>query len=548
MTLTLPFGIDISKHQGDNNYTKIKSTTEYVFIKATESWAYVDPKFNANWQGLLGHNRGAYSYVYIGEDPLRQANHLINTVTKAGVNWQYDRLVLDLEKGGHGLSKTEVSRRVLIMMERIKEVTGRYPILYSRASWVNENMLINDPRLINADWWLANFLSNLGYPYYTPEMPPPPMLPNGVSNWLIHQTSSTKKGSDVGVGSYYVDTNRWNGTREDMLSYFGHGGQIPPVDPPEEPEEPEEPVKLFDARVYSWATPYVNIRKYPTLNSKDVGDILPNTIVPVYEDLTDWYGIDSGYVMKKYLEPISAPPPTPPTKLFDARVYSWATPHVNIRKEPKINSKDVGDILPNTIVPVYEDLTDWYGIDSGYVMKRFLEKINPVESGTIINTPPLWQKDPRWSNKLLGNSYLTIGNYGCLLTCFSMIAEVTPDIFNNRLKAVGGFTGANIYWQMVEVAYPNLKYLRAIDCYYTPAPLDIIDSYLNQNISVLVHVDGNPATPQIDQHWIQIVGKVGNDYLANDPLTGKRINFTDVYNDPARWIFRVRVYRNNKGV
>ena len=85
-----------------------------------------------------------------------------------------------------------------------------------------------------------------------------------------------------------------------MLSYFGHGGQIPPIDPPEEPEEPEEPVKLFDARVYSWATPYVNIRKYPTLNSKDIGgDILPDTIVPVYEDLTDWYGIDSGYVMKK---------------------------------------------------------------------------------------------------------------------------------------------------------------------------------------------------------------------------------------------------------
>lgn len=221
--MTLPFGIDISKHQGVNDYAKMRANTSFVFVKATESWGYTDPKFYQNWTGLIGHNRGAYSYVWLSDDPLRQANHLIDIVTQAGADWKYDRLVLDLERSGHGLSKAEVSRRVLVMMERIKEVTGRYPILYSRASWVNYNMLLTDPRLINADWWLAYYRTALPYPLYTPEMPSPPLMPAGVSKWLFHQTCEKGKGREVGVGSYYVDQNRFNGTRAELDAYFGRG-------------------------------------------------------------------------------------------------------------------------------------------------------------------------------------------------------------------------------------------------------------------------------------------------------------------------------------
>jgi len=234
--MTLPFGIDISKHQGVCDLAKIKANTSFVFVKATESWGYTDPKFYANWTGLVGHNRGAYCYVWLSDDPLRQANHLIDIVTQAGVDWKYDRLVLDLERSGHGLSKAEVSRRVLVMMERIKEVTGRYPILYSRASWVNYNMLLTDPRLINADWWLAYYRTALPYPLYTPEMPPPPILPTGVNKWLFHQTCEKGKGREVGVGSYYVDQNRFNGTKEELDAYFGRGEQ-------ELPEPPDAPVE-----------------------------------------------------------------------------------------------------------------------------------------------------------------------------------------------------------------------------------------------------------------------------------------------------------------
>jgi GH25 family lysozyme M1 (1,4-beta-N-acetylmuramidase) len=255
--MTYPFGIDISKWQGINDYAKMKANTSFVFVKATESWGYTDPKFYANWTGLVGHNRGAYCYVYPESDPTRQANHLIDIVKQVGADWKYDRLVLDLERSGHGLSRTEVTRRVLVIMERLKEVTGRYPLLYSRASWINSNMFITDPRLINADWWLAYYRTALPYPLYTPEMPPPPILPTGVNKWLFHQTCEKGNGREVGVGSYYVDQNRFNGTKDQLDAYFGRGDYsvyLPIVTVPEpEPEQPVEDNWAGLLRVQLWS-------------------------------------------------------------------------------------------------------------------------------------------------------------------------------------------------------------------------------------------------------------------------------------------------------
>ena len=465
--MSYPFGVDISKWQGINNYAKMKASTSFVFIKATESWGYTDPKFRENWQGLAGHNRGAYSYVWLSDDPLRQANHLIDIVLQAGADWKYDRLILDLERSGHGLSKAEVARRVIVMMERIKEVTGRYPILYSRADWVNNNLLVTDARIANADWWLANYRKRLPAPLYTAEKTPPPALPHGVSNWLIHQTGERSNGGAVGVGSHYVDTDRWNGTEQDVDAYFGRAEEIPP--------EPE---------------------------------------------------------------------PDPDT-LFQARVYSWAIPHVNVRNEPRVAKEtDIGDLYPNDVVNVIGVLPDWYETAAGYVMSKYLERLDYQEPPSMINIPPLWQKDPRWKDILLGfSTSKTIGGWGCLVVTIAMRLGLTPDVVNDRLKAVGGFTAERVYWQMVQVAFPELTDFQYIECYWTPAPLDKIDARLAEGVPVHVHVDLYSETSDVEQHWVLIVGKNGDDYIMNDPRTGDQGSFRERYGDPARWIFRIASWR-----
>ena len=471
--MTLPFGIDVSKWQGINNFAKIKANTSFVLVKATESWGYTDPKFRANWQGLAGHNRVAYSYVWLSDDPLRQANHLIDTVTQAGVDWRYDRLALDLEKSGHGLSKAEVARRVIIMMERIREVTGRYPILYSRANWVDSNMLVTDPRIANADWWLAHYRFQLPKPLYTPEKDPPPALPNGVNNWLIHQTGERGNGSAVGVASHYVDTNRWNGTKQELLAYFGLTDDYEPLPP--EPPEVQEP--LFEAKVVTVYPHRLRTRYTPELG---------NNVRPE----ADWY--KSGQV-----------------------------------------------------VSVYETKPDWYrtAVET-WASAEWLRRLDYEEPPVLIDIPPLWQQDPRWKDILLGYSKtMTIGGWGCLIVTLAMRLGLMPDVVNERQKAVGGFTGANVYWQMVQVAFPQLTDFQYIECYWTPAPLDRIDSRLAEGVPVHVHVDLYNETASMEQHWVLIIGKNGDDYVMNDPWTGRQGSFREAYGDPARWIFRIASWR-----
>lgn len=463
--MELPFGIDISKHNhsadGNThpNYEIINSVCDFVAVRAGMSWGYVDPQFHGSWQ-RLSLPRIAYHVIFPGEDATRQTDHLLSIINPG----ENDRIALDMELDD-GYSKGRITDTLLKCLENVLAETGRYPIVYSRASWVNQFLDVS--RLPVLDWWLAHYLARRPAPLYTPEKSPPPALPKGVNSWLIHQTGERGNGRALGVVSHYVDTDRFNGTLDELRAYFGLGEETPP-----EPEPPTDG-RLFDARVFSWAKPYINFRSEPRISPEtDIGNIETDVTVPVYEVIGNWYKISyentDGYVMSKYLEPLS-------------------------------------DYTPPPIV---------------------------------INIQPLWQKDPRWGSIKLGNSYLTLATDGCLVTDFAMVIGVTPAEFNARMKAVGGFTGARIYWGMIEEAYPDCKYVWAYDCYYIPAPLDKIDEFLGQGIPVMVHVTRNGY-----QHWVLIVGKDGNDYTINDPIDGHKVSFRERYGDPAKQILRVRVYR-----
>jgi GH25 family lysozyme M1 (1,4-beta-N-acetylmuramidase) len=58
---------------------------------------------------------------------------------------------------------------------------------------------------------------------------------------------------------------------------------------------------------------------------------------------------------------------------------------------------------------------------------------------TIMNYTPYSQTDLRWRFKFLGNSWSTIGSYGCYLTSLSMMVGKRPDEVNEILKKAGAF-------------------------------------------------------------------------------------------------------------
>ena len=125
------------------------------------------------------------------------------------------------------------------------------------------------------------------------------------------------------------------------------------------------------------------------------------------------------------------------------------------------------------------------------------------------------QQDARWKNKLLGNSDLTIGNYGCFLTCFSMLLETEPDKVNDRVRTFGGFDGALLSAGVVPNAYPQITVTQTW-CTNNPAPLDVIDKALGNRQPVIVQVDTSPV-PGIQSHFVILTGKNGNDYSMVDP-------------------------------
>ena len=218
----LPFGIDISKYQYSSdgkqkpNFDTINATCDFVALRAGISWGYTDPWFAYSWAHIV-KPRLAYHVIYPGEDAGRQVDHFLDIVQPEAS----DRLVLDMELD-HGYSKARITDTLLTCMELLREETGRYPIIYSRASWINQ--FVDVSRLPSVTlWWLAHYLTRLPGPQYTPEKTPPPALPNGVNSWFMHQTAEHGNGSAVGVVSHYVDTNRFNGTHAELLAYFGLG-------------------------------------------------------------------------------------------------------------------------------------------------------------------------------------------------------------------------------------------------------------------------------------------------------------------------------------
>ena len=115
-------------------------------------------------------------------------------------------------------------------------------MIYSRKEWVDRKLQVN--RMPKVDWWLAAYLKTLPKPLYTPEMTPPPPLPRGVSDWLIHQTTS--HGKSIGAPSYYMDYDRWNGSEADVRKYFNLDVSEP------EPSLEEKVQILWEAHKELW--------------------------------------------------------------------------------------------------------------------------------------------------------------------------------------------------------------------------------------------------------------------------------------------------------
>jgi hypothetical protein len=157
---------------------------------------------------------------------------------------------------------------------------------------------------------------------------------------------------------------------------------------------------------------------------------------------------------------------------------------------------------------------------------------------------PLSQRNPAWVNARLGdaNSSQTIGAWGCLLTAFAMLADaygksVTPPQLNSMIVNGPGFINSNwTPWNALTRLYPDIIFDGRLETRLHPNILDRVNGSLTAGTAVLLQVDNTPNTPYVDedQHWVVVVGRDGDDYRVNDPLTGQEVSLRAAYGRSGR--------------
>lgn len=143
----------------------------------------------------------------------------------------------------------------------------------------------------------------------------------------------------------------------------------------------------------------------------------------------------------------------------------------------------------------------------------------------------LYQNDSRWKNDPLGFSTdSTIGLFGCLLTSLAMVAnhfgyDETPASLNEKMKAAGAFQGPWVRAAGIASVCPRIKYAKGVDCSNQPAPMADLDAALAAGKPVIAEVDYSPD-PGVQNHWIVMYAKQGDDYLVRDPWNNPAKNGT----------------------
>lgn len=173
-----------------------------------------------------------------------------------------------------------------------------------------------------------------------------------------------------------------------------------------------------------------------------------------------------------------------------------------------------------------------------------------------MNLTHYWQNSLRWKDAPLGfgNEGQTISTHGCLLCCVASVfqymtgEQMPPDRLNEELRNIRGFQGAYMDTGAVEMLSGRLTGADFISCRNYAAPVSEIDYWLRLDVPVIVEIDRSDQ-PGVQEHWVTIVEKVGDDYLVYDPLHSENDNpraLSELYphGDPEVIILGILTYKS----
>jgi Peptidase_C39 like family len=150
------------------------------------------------------------------------------------------------------------------------------------------------------------------------------------------------------------------------------------------------------------------------------------------------------------------------------------------------------------------------------------------------------QNNPQWSNQQLGTSDVTIGGYGCIITCLAMACtyfgkSTTPSTVDAELTQSGGYSNGNLYNFNAIEKITNLKETESVfsdltDSGYAQILPHIKEGVNNPNKICIIQIDFVPNTYPMDSHYV-IVNRILDDNTLEiiDPWNGTIRPLSDYY-------------------
>lgn len=195
-------GIDISKYQPDVRWDALRQADKkFVYIKATEGLTGKDPLFDKHWATAKreGFLRGAYHFYRYALDPEKQAEWFVAQF----INDKGELPpALDVELAPSDnpvVNKTIVTENILRCLNKIEQLAGVKPIIYTSANMWNK--MTTEPAWgINFKLWVAHYTDRID-PFL-----PQPWRSKGT--WTFWQYSGS---GQIPGNSGLIDLNRYRG-------------------------------------------------------------------------------------------------------------------------------------------------------------------------------------------------------------------------------------------------------------------------------------------------------------------------------------------------
>ena len=156
-------GIDISHHQGDIDFEKLKGNIDFAMVRTSYGSFYEDRKYKQNIKGLEKINvpYGLYHFSYATdvETAKKEASSFINLIKNYNPTYP---VVIDIEYSDR---TADVRKDTLVDIANVfckmVEEAGYYAIIYANLDYFNNKL--NSNVLDRYDKWLAQWTSKPTY-------------------------------------------------------------------------------------------------------------------------------------------------------------------------------------------------------------------------------------------------------------------------------------------------------------------------------------------------------------------------------------------------